>query len=152
MPDNTGLLINFTTGAQSEKMAVLQCREVAVEIKADFKQTTESEIYRTGVIAQFNLTFELSWKALQEVLRIHGVEGADIGPPREILQLAYKVGFISDSATWLLMLKKRNLSAHVYNENEADELVSLIRDSFIATFTILEETLKSKIANADNEL
>ena len=50
------------------------------------------------------------------------------------------------------MLKKRNLSAHVYNENEADELVSLIRDSFIATFTILEETLKSKIANADNEL
>lgn len=118
--------------------------------KADFEQASESEIYRTGVIAQFNLTFELSWKALQEVLRIHGVEGADIGSPREILQLAYKVGFISDSATWLLMLKKRNLS--VYNEEEADELVSLIRDSFISTFTVLEETLKAKIANTDNEL
>ena len=98
------------------------------------------------MIAQFNLTFELSWKALQEVLRIHGVEGADVGSPREILQLAYKVGFISDSESWLLMLKKRNSSVHVYNEDDADELVSLIRDKFISAFNNLEETLKIKIA------
>lgn len=114
--------------------------------KADFELTFENEIYRTGVIAQFNLTFELSWKALQEVLRIHGVEGADVGSPREILQLAYKVGFISDSESWLLMLKKRNSSVHVYNEDDADELVSLIRDKFISAFNNLEETLKIKIA------
>ncbi|MBQ2381053.1 MAG: nucleotidyltransferase substrate binding protein [Succinivibrio sp.] len=114
--------------------------------KADFELTFENEIYRTGVIAQFNLTFELSWKALQEVLRIHGVEGADVGSPREILQLAYKVGFISDSESWLLMLKKRNCSVHMYNEDDADELVSLIRDKFISVFNNLEETLKIKIA------
>lgn len=114
--------------------------------KADFELTFENEIYRTGVIAQFNLTFELSWKALQEVLRIHGVEGADVGSPREILQLAYKVGFISDSESWLLMLKKRNSSVHVYNEDDADELVSFIRDKFISAFNNLEETLKIKIA------
>lgn len=114
--------------------------------KADFELTFENEIYRTGVIAQFNLTFELSWKALQEVLRIHGVEGADVGSPREILQLAYKVGFISDSESWLLMLKKRNSSVHVYNEDDADELVSLIRDKFISAFNNLEEALKIKIA------
>jgi len=117
--------------------------------KADFEQALESEIYRTGIIAQFGLTFELSWKALQEVLRIHGVAGADVGSPREILQLAYKVGFISDSVAWLLMLKKMNLFVHVYN---AEELVSLIHDSFISTFTVLEETLKDKIVNTDNEL
>ena len=57
--------------------------------KADFKQAFENEIYRIGVIGQFNLTFELSWKALQEVLRNHGVDGADVGSPREILQIAY---------------------------------------------------------------
>jgi nucleotidyltransferase substrate binding protein (TIGR01987 family) len=120
--------------------------------KADFEQALESEIYRTGIIAQFGLTFELSWKALQEVLRIHGVAGADVGSPREILQLAYKVGFISDSVAWLLMLKKMNLFVHVYNAEEAEELVSLIHDSFISTFTVLEETLKDKIVNTDNEL
>ncbi len=81
--------------------------------KSDFEQTGENEIYRIGVIAQFNLNFELSNKALQELLRIHGVAGYDKGSPQEILQIAYKVGFISDFATWLLMLKKHNLSVHI---------------------------------------
>ena len=31
---------------------------------ADFSLARENEIYRTGVIGQFNLTFELAWKAL----------------------------------------------------------------------------------------
>ena len=119
---------------------------------ADFAQASANEIYRTGVIAQFNLTFELAWKALQEVLRLHGAAGADTGSPREILQLGFKVGFISDSSSWLLMLKKRNLSVHVYDENEANEIVALIRDNFIAAFTVLEETLKDKIEEADTEL
>ena len=118
---------------------------------ADFAETRENEIYRTGVIAQFNLTFELAWKALQEVLRNHGVDGADVGSPREILQIAYKVGFISDSDSWLLMLRKRNLSVHVYNEEEAEELVSLIKERFISTFDALEETLKAKIGSIDKE-
>lgn len=119
--------------------------------KADFKQAFENEICRIGVIGQFNLTFELSWKALQEVLRNHGVDGADVGAPREILQIAYKVGFISDSDSWLLMLRKRNLSVHVYNKEEAEELVSLIKDRFISTFAALEETLKAKIGSIDKE-
>ena len=119
---------------------------------ADFAEASENEIYRTGVIAQFNLTFELAWKALQEVLRLHGTAGADTGSPREILQLGFKVGFISDSSSWLLMLKKRNLSVHVYDENEANEIVALIRDNFIAAFTVLEETLKDKIEEANTEL
>jgi len=113
--------------------------------KADFEQASESEIYRTGVIAQFNLTFELSWKALQEVLRIHGVEGADVGSPREILQLGYKIGFINDSEVWLLMLKKRNTSVHIYNEDEIDEMIMLIRDSFIPAFIVLRDMLVKKL-------
>ena len=38
----------------------------------DFEFANENDIYRTGVIGQFNLTFELAWKALQAVLREHG--------------------------------------------------------------------------------
>ena len=102
-----------------------------------------------GVIGQFNLTFELSWKALQAVLKQHGVEEAETGSPREILQLGYKVGFVNDQAGWLLMLKKRNVSVHIYNEDEIDELVILIRDSFIPEFTALEETLREKVAVED---
>ena len=73
---------------------------------ADFKLADNNEIYRTGVIGQFNLTFELAWKALQEILKLHGSAAASTGSPREILQLGYKLGFVDDSAVWLLMLKK----------------------------------------------
>ena len=73
---------------------------------ADFVLADSNDIYRTGVIGQFNLTFELAWKALQEILRLHGVQGAETGSPREILQLGYQCGFVNDSAVWLLIRYK----------------------------------------------
>lgn len=118
---------------------------------ADFKLADNNDIYRTGVIGQFNLTFELTWKALQEILRLHGAEEADTGSPREILQLGYKLGFVNDSAVWLLMLKKRNTSVHIYNEQEVDEMILLIRDSFIPAFVALEKTLREKLAEAESD-
>lgn len=124
-------------------------KHLAILRGADFKRANENDIYRIGVVVQFNLTFELAWKALQAVLKQHGVEEAETGSPREILQLGYKVGFVNDQATWLLMLKKRNVSVHIYNEDEVDELVILIRDSFIPEFTALEETLREKVAVED---
>ena len=118
---------------------------------ADFKLADNNAIYRTGVIGQFNLTFELAWKALQEVLKLHGAEEASTGSPREILQLGYKLGFVDDSAVWLLMLKKRNTSVHVYNEDEVDEMLLLIRDSFIPAFIVLEKTLRDKLCEAESD-
>ncbi len=115
---------------------------------ADFELANENDIYRTGIIGQFNLTFELAWKDLQAVLRMHGAEGAEIGSPREIFQLGYKLGFVEDPAVWLAMLKASNTSVHVYDEGEINELILLIRDSFIPAFGVLEKTLQVKIEEA----
>ena len=118
---------------------------------ADYDLANENEIYRTGVIAQFNLTFELAWKALQAVLRVHGAEGAENGSPREILQLGYKLGFVQDPAVWLAMLKKRNASVHIYDEDAIDEMLLLVRDSFTPAFIALQNTLCEKLREAGNE-
>lgn len=112
---------------------------------ADFKLAETNDIYRTGIIGQFNLNFELAWKALQAIMRMHSVEGAFTGSPREILQLGYRIGFINDSEVWLLMLKKRNTSVHIYNEDEVDEMIMLIRDSFIPAFIVLRDMLVKKL-------
>ena len=104
-----------------------------------------------GIVGQYNLTFELAWKALQEIMRKHGIEDASIGSPREILQLDYKFGFVDASETWLLMLKKRNTSVHIYNEDEVEELILLIRDSFIPAFTVLKDTLIKKLEEAESD-
>ena len=117
---------------------------LAVLRRANFTAAYENEFYRAGVIATFNITFELAWKALQEVLRLEGVEQAVTGAPRDIVKLGYSFGFIDDIAVWLLMLESRNMAIHVYNEAEADKLLILIRDSFINALTLLEKKLREK--------
>ena len=82
---------------------------------------------------------------------MHSVEGASTGSPREILQLGYKVGFVNDAEVWLLMLKRRNISVHILNEDEVNEMIILIRDSFIPAFKILNETLLDKLDEAESD-
>ncbi len=118
---------------------------------ADFEMANENDIYRTGIIGQFNLTFELAWKALQAVMRVHNVSEAQTGSPREILQLGYKIGFVNDSAVWITMLNKRNKAVHIYDEDQIEELLLLIRDSFIPAFCVLSETLKKKLDEAEGD-
>mgnify|MGYP001657262249 CR=1 FL=1 len=138
---------------------------------------------------------------MQKIMRMHSVEGASTGSPREILQLGYKVGlqlfsshcparcfdmnmsksrdiqakmpspkvifyafwlvtvkvlnsyvgFINDAEVWLLMLKRRNTSVHIWNEDEVNEMIILIRDSFIPAFKILNETLLEKLDEAESD-
>lgn len=118
---------------------------------ADFELANDNDIYRMGVIGQFNLTFELAWKAVQEVLRAHGVEQAATGSPREILQLGYRYGFVDDPNLWLLMLNKRNAAIHIYDEDEIDQLLLLIRDSFLPAFAVLEAGLEKKLEEAGED-
>ena len=118
---------------------------------ADFDMAEENEIYRMGIVGQFNLSFELAWKAIQETLRLHSVSGAESGSTLEIIKLAYANGFIDDAAVWQVMLKKRNSSTHVYDEDEVEELMVLIKDSFISTFEKLSVTLKSKIKETEED-
>ena len=127
------------------------CRCFGVLERADFALVSQDEVYRMGIVGQFNLTFELAWKALKETLGLHAVEGADRGSPREILKLAYSMGWLSSADVWQLMLHKRNTSVHIYDENEVDELVVLIRDSFIPAFTVFRDMLKEKIDAVEDD-
>ena len=98
------------------------CNCLAVLAKADFSLAGENEIYRTGIIGEFNLTFELAWKALKAILEKDGVQGSETGSARDILKLAFRVGFLKEEQVWILMLKKRNLATHIYNEEEIEEM------------------------------
>ena len=111
---------------------------------ADFNFANESDIYRTGIIGQFNLTFELAWKALKYILQEHGVSEAETGSPKECLQLGYQYAFIDDMAVWLMMLKKRNTAVQIYDEETVEEMIIMIRDSFIPAFVQLERAMQEK--------
>ena len=117
-------------------------KSLAVLSKSN-KDTTD-EIYRMGIIGQFHLTFELSWKALREILLLHGVSEAASGSPREIIKAGYQFHFLDDENLWLDMLKRRNLTTHVYNEDIADELVTLIFEKYIAALENLRDELNQR--------
>ena len=120
-----------------------KCLTVLLEAEKNISD----EIYRMGIIGQFNLTFELSWKALREVLLIHGVNKAGTGSPREIIKAGYEFHFLDDEETWLDMLKRRNQTIHVYNEEIAVELVNLIFDKYLSAFVNLRDELNKQIQN-----
>lgn len=107
------------------------------------------EIYRTGVIGQFSLTFELLWKTLQEVMRAHAIVDAENGSPREILRTGFKYNFLDDETTWLSMLRDRNSATHVYDEEAFNEVLTRIYDIYIAEFEKFSNTMQEKIRDLE---
>lgn len=118
---------------------------------AEREKAEKDEIYRTGVVGQFNLTFELAWKTLQAVLRLHSVSEAETGSPREILKLGFKYSFINDEENWILIQKDRNASVHIYGEEEIERIVSDIFDSHIQTFEKFSWLMKQKIDEIESK-
>lgn len=110
-----------------------------------------NEIYRTGVIGQFNLTFELAWKLLQEVLGAYSVSQAQSGSPREIIKLGFKVNFIDNERAWIAMQRDRNSSVHIYNEEDINEIVKRIFDIYIPLFVDFERKMSDRIRAIDED-
>ena len=80
----------------------------------------------------FNLTFDLSWKVLKEVVtHEYGVTDFASGSPRETLKTAFSVGLISDDR-WMDMLHVRNTLAHDYDGEVAvkhyDDMIGIYFD------------------------
>ena len=119
---------------------------LAVLLRAEKEKALSDAIYRMGVIGQFNLTFELAWKALKEILQLHGAGNFKTGSPRDVLKTAYQFNFLNDGEIWLDILKSRNSIVHIYNENAAIELAEKIFDNYITAFVNLRELLAEKLS------
>ena len=127
-------------------------KSLAVLLSARKPDINTDDIYRMGIIGQFNLTFELAWKAVKESLEYQGVALLTPGSPREVLKSGYKTGLVDNAEVWLDMLQKRNRAIHIYDENEADELIEQIFTRYITAFVHLRDVLEvaSNAQNKDN--
>lgn len=75
------------------------------------------------VIKRFEFSVELTWKVLKHFLELYNVEAPF---PRIRLQEAYKIGWIDDEKIWIDILKDRNLTSHVYDENAAGKIAARV--------------------------
>ncbi len=104
------------------------------------KQKDElTELERAGVLQLFEITFELSWKLMQEFLR---EQGYVVSGPRESIKKSFEHGLIENAGIWLEALTDRNLSTHVYSEEEVNAIVDRIYATYLGMFSELLNQLK----------
>ncbi len=96
----------------------------------------EDERDLAGIIKGFEIVYELSWTILKTTLRESGLEAAG---PRDVIRAAWQIGFlkVETEATWLNMIKDRNLTMHTYDETFAREMVQRIIAQYTPAFQSL---------------
>ena len=94
---------------------------------------------QSGIIKDFEMTYELSWKVLKKILLEQGHQ--TLGA-KDVFSKAYQLNFISNETLWLKMIEDRNLTTHVYDESEAEKIVKRIMKDFLPLFETLELLLK----------
>ena len=101
-----------------------------------------TDVVIDGVLHRFEFTFELSWKTIKDYLEYLGVT-EKIGSPREIIQLGFKQGIISDGESWIQMMLSRNALSHLYDEKTSREIYEKIKMDYIKLFNQLKEKFES---------
>lgn len=99
-------------------------------------------VIMTGLVALYEICFEQSWKAVKEMLIIHGVAESQTGSPRQILKTAYQMRMIKDEEIWLQALVSRNNVAHAYNQEIAKDIIRLTREKYYDMFVELKKEIE----------
>ena len=89
----------------------------------------------------------MGWKVLKELLSYEGVKSATSGSPREIIKAAYAYLDFIDENLWLQMLRDRNDTTYMYNEQAAVELVDKIIKDYIPLFEKMEQAVKNRYSD-----
>ena len=118
---------------QSYHKALNRLAEVVNEM--DKRQLNDFEA--DGLIQRFEFTFELAWKLIKSYAEYQGTDKEIMGS-RDAIRWAYENHLISDSATWMEMIKRRNDTSHTYDEDTAVEVVSRVKASYFQAFVASE--------------
>jgi nucleotidyltransferase substrate binding protein (TIGR01987 family) len=98
-----------------------------------------NKLEKQGMIKAFEYTYELAWNTIKDFYEYQGETGFQ--GSRDAIQTAFNRKLIDDGDEWMQMLKDRNLTSHIYNEEVADDIAKDIADKYFALF----ESLKTKL-------
>lgn len=107
-------------------------------------QDLENEFVVGGIINKFFLQFELGWKLLKSLLAYEGAPVAASGSPRDIIKAAYRYFDFIDEAQWLQMLRDRNDTTHIYNEQLAIALVDKVIKDYLPEFERMGRSIQAR--------
>jgi len=115
----------------------------AVKRLSDGLKKSKDQLDRDGVIQRFEFTFELTWKSLRLFLLDQGIV---VNSPKESFKGAFRYGLIKDGKLFLDMLEDRNLTSHLYSQEETKEIFNRIKKSYSTALINLSKELKKLIS------
>lgn len=86
------------------------------------------EVYRDSIIKKYETLEDLTWKLLSKIFKASGLE---INNPRGCYKQAFKEGLINDIEIWNDILLSRNATAHIYNEQDYEEIKNKIVNEYV---------------------
>ena len=134
MRDGVDIMDKFATKLNNYKNALSRLHEAVEESKENKSLTV-----RDGVIQRFEFTAELAWKTMREYLLLQEI--SDINSPKSVMAEAYNNHIITDELGWLQILRDRNSTSHIYDEEDAQEIYKRIISTHIMLFDKLKEKL-----------
>ena len=104
-----------------------------------------------GLVQRFEFTFELAWKLIKSYAEFQGTDKEIMGS-RDAVRWAFENHLISDSATWMEMIKRRNDTSHNYDESTAAEVVMRVKLSYFQAFVALYDEMNKLVSDTQNDL
>lgn len=96
--------------------------------KLDNPDEITKEVYRDSIIKKYETLEDLTWKLLSKIFKDSGLE---INNPKGCYKQAFKEGWIEDTDIWNDILLARNTTAHIYNEEDYEEIKKRIINDYI---------------------
>ena len=118
---------------------------VTVKNAVELASTRElSDLEKQGLIQGFEFTFELAWNVMKDYLENRGI--INIIGSKDAVRQAVNRGLIDDKdgQIWMDMIKDRNKASHTYDEKIAEELYTVILNTFYFQLNKLAEKMNSQ--------
>ncbi len=109
------------------KQSLINLGHALKRLKEALQEPMRSSLVIDGTIQRFEFVVELYWKTFKRLLAEEGIQSTT---PREALQKAYEAHWIDQETAWLQMLKDKNETSHVYDEESAKRIYDHIREYY----------------------
>jgi nucleotidyltransferase substrate binding protein (TIGR01987 family) len=114
------------------KRANLQKAFKALEVSTQTPISEPRDL--SGIIKDFEIVYELAWKALKAFMELQGHETKSA---KDVFAQAYQLHYLSQESVWLQILADRNLTVHTYDETFARQMCDRIRADYVPAFRAL---------------
>ncbi len=104
-----------------------------------FRKNLVTDQDKAGAVQAFEFSYELSWKIMKHFLESEGYD--EITFPNDAFRKAVLMKLIDDPEVWFEFRRKRNLSSHIYDEEELESVLSIF-DPFSFELNKLIDRLK----------